>query len=142
MKPMSGSAHYDCVSCGSGDTQRVSLAYDLGSTRGRSVTRAGDMFSRSGYGAITGTDTHTLLAGRIRPPRSHRVLAGSFVVLSLTLYVEALVHSRALLYGVWVPALAYAGWARWRNRQLAEEKDLWERQFVCLRCGHIFTPLS
>lgn len=142
MNSMIGTAEHShaCPVCRSERTQRVSLLYRSEVTRSRFTMRGGDMVSRSGYASIGTASTRSLLAKELQPPRMRRVLAETVGVLIATLWLEAVTHSTALLYLIWLPAAAYAAWAARRNRGAGEARREWDRKFICMRCGQVFVP--
>ena len=142
MNDMAGTASHShgCPVCRSESTQRVSLLYRREVTKSGFTARGGDMVSRSGYASIGAASTRSLLAKELEPPRIRRVVAETVGVLVATLWLEAVTHSTALLYLIWVPPTAYAAWAARRNRRAGEARREWDKKFICMRCGQIFLP--
>lgn len=98
------------------------------------------MVARSGYASIGTASTQTLLAKGLAPPRTRRVFPEAVGIFVVTLWLEALLHSKVLLVLLWLPASVYAAWALKRNREAKVARRHWQRKFVCMRCGHIFIP--
>lgn len=139
-----------CPTCDSENTQRLSIIYGGGlTTVDTSTVGLGAGISGGGLGGgigVAGTrGTHqTALSQQVAPPKKISVLNVS-ILPAIGFFVGLAILDNAALFGLFWMALVLAGTAwvwtgAWRyNTQIWPKKmEIWEKQFMCLRCGEVF----
>lgn len=142
----------NCRKCGSDNTQRVAMAFQSGTTTGRTT---GVGFA-PGAGMIIGgtrTDTQTELARRLSPPvppgyPSGNVVAalfGGFFVGAIFMAGVKFPILGGLLFTAWFGAgvtlavLAHKGHVV-RMTTYQQQWAIWNKRWICNRCGEIWLP--
>jgi hypothetical protein len=160
--PQPASDSYSCPGCGSGQTQRVAVAWETGtssvtsSTTGVGLAAAGDDL----IPIVTSMGSHgtqqTELARRISPPvrRGHSLplvfFGGS--VLSFVLIAVFLVFDKCsapavicclllgVLFTVCVEVILNSREKRYNRTVWATKYSRWKLLWICHRCGNVFLP--
>ncbi len=150
-----------CPKCKSDDAIKLSLVHAAGlseiqtSSRGHTLA-LGDagLLLGSGHSTATGA-SQTLLSKVAAPPRKkpywHVILAwliglaiGGSLILDLNVYtvnpdahVRHQFHVFAYIFSFLVAFVLAVLW-RYNRRILPRQRELWNRSFMCRRCGEIF----
>jgi hypothetical protein len=140
-----------CPTCDSDNTQRLSIIYGGGLTAvDTSTVGVGAGISGGGLGGgigVAGTrGTHqTALSRQVAPPKRISMFNVS-ILPAIGFFVGLGILDGAVLFGLIWMALVLAGTAwvwtgTWRyNTQVWPQKiEKWNRQFMCMRCGEVFS---
>lgn len=136
---------YSCPSCGSENTQKISILYDSGTSKSAA---AGVAFGGGamGIGALSGY-TRSSLAASISPPQKRSSSTLIFGIMVMTVFCAALLASSGwlcvlvvVIIGVAASILVWIGNNRDNKRYFEPEFSEWGKRFFCLRCGRIFLP--
>lgn len=140
---------YACPYCQSENTQSLSMAYMMGTSRSTGYMVgggvAGDVF---GVGAgATGGFSQTDLAAKVAPPEEAEmmipfvwsVMTGLFLWFVEFLIVDWEWLGRAFAFLGVVAGCGLLYWAHQYNKYtLPEEKREYNRSYICYRCGRVF----
>lgn len=142
---------YNCPKCKSENIQKLEITYKTGkSGLSGSSSSVGVAASSSGVGVgITGGTfsgtQQTDLSQMVAPPKLKKKRPGCILTFSLLSgFAYILIGSTALLIGLVIIAIGiyyYIYGTRYNNNEYAEYADklrVWERSYICLRCGQIF----
>lgn len=142
--------HYKCGTCGATDIQKLSMVYETGTSTISTTTTGSTIGGGFGGGGLGGGGAKTRsstsgqqtteLARRAAPPQ--KKLAFSWIAIGF--FAGILV---AALFGFPVMILFWGlcGYLAWRgfthNAQVYPgQKGLWDRSWLCHRCGGVFQP--
>ena len=145
-KPAMKDVSLRCPVCASEDTKSVPIVYKSGvsnidaSMVGIGVGAGGGL--GIGGASTTGTSA-TLLAEELAPPRKISLVKWGAILGFITLFLTNMARGWEILI-VFVLAVGFSFWLLRRfheiNQRLYPPRlREWERSFVCLRCGHVFT---
>jgi len=133
--------HLSCPSCGSENSQKLSLAVHAGTSTSTTTTAIiGGASGHFGQGlALSGGTTTSQLAKTHAEPKKKPVFLPLFLVLPVA-GVLALIH--------WIAGAAVLlpfvvkSWLNLSYNQDVQPKlhAEWSAKFICLRCGNIFKP--
>jgi hypothetical protein len=152
----------ECPDCGSADTAKVSVIYSTGTTRLNAVSPAIGMDAHGhvagGVATTTGT-VQSLQAQSIAPPKKPTnagpgcavyvvVLVGYFFLNAMlvdmgmpkdsfgqNLFAFAAIFGGAVAVGYWASAKTKSQMPAWEAAM-----DAWSKNWMCKRCGKVFTP--
>ena len=149
QQPIKDIEKMQCTTCGSDNTQRLSVAYQNGTqvinTRSTSV---GAGFGSGGAGlgsaatSTTGTST-SLLAARAAPPAKKRYRTA--FILPVVMWIIAIFFEKSLLAtALNVSAYAVLAWLLFRTyqfnaRQWPQLYQHWQSLWICHKCGTIYS---
>jgi len=150
------STELNCIRCGGAETQRLSVAYESGiSDINTSGTTTGLFASGNGLGIGGGSTrtrgtAQTALSQRAAPPAKKRylkplLLIGLLLPFILPYLFQAILPGKV---GNLIAEIIYVGcllgWIafalRYNTQQWPPLKAIWDRSFICLRCGTTFQP--
>ncbi len=141
-----------CPACGGSQLRKASVIYESGTsfTLGGGLGLGGD----GALGLIGGGRTRSVLAGRLAPPAEPSAAGAVFAAAaSLALLIPAggLLFTAHAYLGVILAAIAAAGLvgmrSAWHNfraeqRHYVARLAAWQLAWVCLACGHLFSPAA
>ncbi len=146
---------FNCPSCSSEQTQRLSAIVDSGTshTRGRTVTGfsgvGGGAGGFGGFGGVSSGVTNAVtksslarkLSAPVRKPEVQLYMLGiaTFLLGFITFRVSFLLALLMLCGG---GALAYRGYLNgvWNRGQFPRLLRTWQETFYCHRCENVYTP--
>ena len=133
-----------CPQCASDNMQRVEVAYLQGSSNIQSMSNTvGAGIGRGGI-AVGGAKTSTtgasqsLLAESLSPP----VKAGWWApILMVSIGIFLIVTIAFALFGlvIFAGGLVLAWQVHKKNKNYPNALEVWRRNWICLRCGGVFT---
>jgi hypothetical protein len=141
---------FSCPSCGSENTQKISLLYQSGTTNVRlgSIGVGGTGTGHLGIGVgATGGCAQSDLARQYAPPKKldPSTQMGCLIVIGviLTPIMYALTDSKifavfVLIIFIAAVALLYNHAERHNTKVFPQQFAEWDKKFLCLRCGVIF----
>lgn len=141
-----------CPTCQSEDVRRFSLVFKDGtSTIKLASSSVGVGFGGGGLGVgAAGTATtggqSSLLAQELAPPKQKEFIAGGCLLALAFLFLAIGIAAKSLVWSILFLVLVAFGGRRFKqasdfNRdEYPKLMSIWERSFVCLRCGNRFEP--
>lgn len=159
----------NCPNCNQYDTQKVSVAYQMGTTSIQSSTiglAGGRIGDRKGLGLGVSSSSGTqqsLFIQSIKPPEKENNYGlfvgctGCFGFIVLSIIIGIIVGNYADKYAFWSVVIIIIGFfygfmflykiskdTSFKKQQAEakwkEEIEKYEKQWICLRCGSIFIP--
>jgi hypothetical protein len=146
-----------CPRCGSEDTRRLSLVHAEGMTSiSGSVSTTGIGASSGGVGiGVSSSDVkgsqQSALSKLVAPPGAKTAGGGRVGAMILSWFVLMVIQVTvlnipALIAWLIASVAAIAVYKvvpesddeRWNRVQLPKERSIWERKFLCRRCGEVF----
>lgn len=131
-----------CQQCQSDSTQKLSLAVDAGTFRTTGQT-IGVGASGSGVGVFGGSSkgkSVSKTAEKYAEPDKAPTIQGPLAIMVVAGVVSIFAGSGAITVGLWVAGIAMA-FCLWYNfSSFPAEHAAWDAKYMCLRCGHVFTP--
>lgn len=129
----------NCPSCGSENVQRVTVAYEAGTTE---THTAGRLRHSEGvaYHSTSGT-SQTALAQRVSPP-SKRSNTAAFLIALLGFFVAIVLPGLFRLVGLvaFIVCIFIAVKAAiWNTKTWPQLYREWQQKWVCHKCGDVFT---
>ena len=142
-------ADLSCPTCGSANTQKVSIAHDAGSSSSTSRGGGLTLSHRGGVGVFGGggvTHGSTALARKLAPPPSiEETVTGKAGSVAVVLVIGFLVVGNVdlstnarVIIGIVAVAVIFSVFSALDTWLHGAERARWEKLFVCLRCGHIW----
>ena len=138
-----------CPSCGSTDTRKASLMYELGTKTKAGVAIGGTGQGQLG-GAVLGGKEQSLLATRLAPPKEDTSVAAAnawFTALALFIVgwiIAAFSTAASPLFILVLPAIAgivvYKITKARKRPEFVAAAAKWNKQWCCVRCGAVFAP--
>lgn len=128
-----------CASCDSQSIQKLSLSHELGVSHSR--TRSGGLdFAPGGVGilGVVSTGTSTSGLSRITSPPKLKPVLWPFGLFLLFMCLGSQAQGLYFCAALALIFLLYNG--RYNGKEWHAEMDLWDRQYLCLRCGSIMIP--
>lgn len=133
---------FNCPSCGSESTQKLSLAVAGGTFSNQSVSMgAGLTGTGVGVGGVTTKGTSTSkFAEKNAEPEKLPPIRTFIAVLIFSGFVALFVGGAALQVGFWLGLLAVAFCIYNNVKLFPREHAEWDSKFLCQRCSTIFVP--
>lgn len=143
---------FECPACHSENTNKLSMTYEAGLSNIKTrTTGLGVGVGRGGIGLGIGGGktkgtTQTQESQRAAPPPKKRFIKPLALILIITVVVSLVVGKNHILQPVisivWL--LSSVGWIAWavyyNTKQWPALKLIWDKSFICNRCGQVFQP--
>jgi hypothetical protein len=139
-----------CPQCGSNHVQKVTLAYETGSSTSTAIVVGATTYGTAAGGVAAGQQ-QSLLASRLKPPENPDVKAGQWgcattILVAIVGFALAAGGAAAVGSGVFTAFVAApcVGIIVFLLLRLVAMPDYesrlasWDRQWICLRCGAVF----
>lgn len=133
-----------CQQCQSDSTQKLSLAVEAGTfkTTGQTI---GVGIGGSGAGVFGGSSkgkSVSKTAEKYAEPEKAPAIQGPLAIMVVAGVISIFAGSAAITVGLWVAGIAMV-FCLWHNfSRFPAEHAAWDAKYMCLRCGHVFTPVA